>query len=460
MTAHWLSRGIAGAALVAGAVLFVMPAPPGAGPNVMPAAALAVVSLGFWATGVLPGHITSLGFFLLAMLFAVAPAQVVFSGFHSTALWLIFGGLVIGVAVQRSGVGERFARALTDRADMSYTGIIAGVVAVATVMPFFMPSTMGRVLILTPIVLAFADRLGFGPGSRGRAGMALAATMATLMSGFGILPANVPNMVLMGASETLYGIVPVYGEYLLLHFPITGALKSVAIVVCIRLLFPDRPRPVSDGAEPATGGAGAKRLMVILGAALILWVTDFLHHISPAWIALGAAFVCLLPKVGMLPAKVFNGEIDFGSLFYVAGLFGLGAMVAQSGLGDALAAALVDAVDFAPGETGRNFFAVSLIATVLALVTTSTALAAVMTPLAAGIAEATGLPLETVLMTEVIGFSTVLLPYQSAPIVIVMQLAGVRFRDGVRLTLTLAAVTLVVLLPLNYVWWSILGLIP
>ena len=63
-------------------------------------------------------------------------------------------------------------------------------------------------------------------------------------------------------------------------------------------------------------------------------------------------------------------------------------------------------------------------------------------------------------MSEVIGFSTILLPYQSAPIVIVMQLAGVRGRDGVRLTLMLAAITLAVLLPLNYVWWSILGVIP
>ena len=31
---------------------------------------------------------------------------------------------------------------------------------------------------------------------------------------------------------------------------------------------------------------------------------------------------------------------------------------------------------------------------------------------------------------------------------------------GKRHTLTVAAVTLVILLPLNYAWWSILGLIP
>ncbi len=460
MTRPRLSQVIAGLALAAAAVLFVAPAPAGVAPGVMPAAGLAVFAVGFWATAVIPGHLTAIAFFLFAMLFAVAPAPVVFSGFHSTALWLVFGGLVIGVAVRRSGLGERFARVLASRAGVSYAGIIAGIVVVSTVLALLMPSSMGRVLIFLPIVLTLADRLGFGPGSRGRTGMALAATMGTVMTGFGILPANVANMVLSGASETLYGYVPAYGEYLLLHFPVTAALKAVALVGCILLMFRDRPLPARPAAEPAAGSAGERRLMVILGAALALWATDFLHHVSPAWIALGAAFVCLLPRIGMVPAKAFNGEIDYGSLFYVAGLLGLGAVVAESGLGDVLAGALVDALGFTPGENWRNFAAVSVLASTLALVTTSAALPAVMTPLGASIAEATGLPLETVLMSQVIGFSTVLLPYQLAPIIVGMHLAGVRNRDAVRLTLALAAITLVVLLPLNYAWWSILGLFP
>ena len=460
MTRPRLSQAVAGLALVAAVVLFVAPAPAGVAPGVMPAAGLAVFAVGFWATAVIPGHLTAIAFFLFAMLFAVAPAPVVFSGFHSTALWLVFGGLVLGVAVRRSGLGERFARLLASRAGGSYAGIIAGIVGVSAVLALLMPSSMGRVLIFLPIVLTLADRLGFGPGSRGRTGMALAATMGTVMTGFGILPANVANMVLSGASETLYGYVPAYGEFLLLHFPVTAALKAVALVGCILLMFRDRPLPARPAAAPAAGSAGERRLMVILGAALALWATDFLHHVSPAWIALGAAFLCLLPRIGMVPAKAFNGEIDYGSLFYVAGLLGLGAVVAESGLGDVLAGTLVDALGFTPGENWRNFAAVSLLASALALVTTSAALPAVMTPLGASIAEATGLPLETVLMSQVIGFSTVLLPYQLAPIIVGMHLAGVRNRDAVRLTLALAAITLVVLLPLNYAWWSILGLFP
>ena len=59
-------------------------------PEMSRAAALSVFALGLFAGGVFPEHVSAVLYFLIAMLFAVAPASVVFSGFHSTALWLVF----------------------------------------------------------------------------------------------------------------------------------------------------------------------------------------------------------------------------------------------------------------------------------------------------------------------------------------------------------------------------------
>jgi hypothetical protein len=42
---------------------------------------------------------------------------------------------------------------------------------------------------------------------------------------------------------------------------------------------------------------------------------------------------------------------------------------------------------------------------------------------------------------------------------IAMQIAGVSIKDATRFCLTVAAVTLVVLLPLDLAWWWVLGLI-
>ena len=61
--------------------------------------------------------------------------------------------------------------------------------------------------------------------------MVLATIIGSFAPSCAVLPANVPNMVLAGASETLYHLNIHYGAYLKLHFPVLGILKGVAIVI-------------------------------------------------------------------------------------------------------------------------------------------------------------------------------------------------------------------------------------
>src|ERR1700733_6770294 len=43
--------------------------------------------------------------------------------------------------------------------------------------------------------------------------------------------------------------------------------------------------------------AREKRAALLLAAVVLLWLTDFLHHISPAVIGIGAGLFALLPRV-------------------------------------------------------------------------------------------------------------------------------------------------------------------
>ncbi|OGA45895.1 MAG: hypothetical protein A3G24_21725 [Betaproteobacteria bacterium RIFCSPLOWO2_12_FULL_62_13] len=56
-----------------------------------------------------------------------------------------------------------------------------------------------------------------------------------------------------------------------------------------------------------------------------------------------------------------------------------------------------------------------------------------------------------------IGFTTLLLPYQVPPVVVGLQVGGVRLAAALRLTVPLAAFGIVVLLPLDYLWWRLIG---
>jgi len=132
-------------------------------------------------------------------------------------------------------------------------------------------------------------------------------------------------------------------------------------------------------------------------------------------------------------------------------------VVAKTGLGNALGRELIDLFGFEPGQNLRNFFGLVILSMSLSPITTAPGVPAVFGPLSADLAAATGFPLITVFMTQVIGFSMILFPYQSPPLMVGMQLAGVRWASGLRVTLTFVAVALFILTPLNYIWWTALG---
>jgi len=420
-------------------------------------AILTLVTIGLWASSRLPEYLTALLFFAAAMILHVAPAETVFSGFSSSAFWLVLSGFVLGVAIRKVGLAERIARALGAHLTGSWPRMVGGVVLLTYALAFVMPSNMGRIALLMPIVMAVADRAGLAEGSRGRIGLALAVGFGTFQLSAIILPANVPNLVMAGAAETAFGIRFTYLPYLLLHAPVLGIAKSIALAACICLMFPARPDMAVAPQEHRPPSADEKRLALLLAATLILWITDGVHGIAPAWIGLAAACICLLPRVGFLTGEEFASGVNIRTCIYVAGILGLAAVVIRTGLGETLGRIVVTRLPLDPAQPAVGFAALIGLTGALNFVVTANGVPALFTPLAPALTDATGFALPTVLMVQVIGYATPLLPYQASPIVVAMGMGQVPARDGLLLCLVLAAITFVVLAPLDFLWFRLLG---
>lgn len=420
-------------------------------------AAVVAATIGLWATGKLPEYLTALLFFAVTMVLALAPPSVVFSGFASAAFWLVLSGYVIGLAIGKTGLAARMAGAFAGRLTASYPMMVLGVVALAYTLAFVMPSNMGRIALLMPIVLAMADSAGLGAGRPGRVGLALAVGFGTFQLSASILPANVPNLVMAGAIEANYGLHLAYLPYLMLHAPVLGILKGIMLWLLIVWLFRDQVSAPDTGVPATPWTSAEKRLAWLLMLTLGLWLTDSLHGIAPAWIGLSAACVCLLPGVGFVSGEAFGKEVNHRTAIYVAAILGLAALVGHSGLGDVIGQALLRIAPLDQQSPFTSFAAITSITAILNFVVTANGVPAIFSPLAESLAQASGLPLLTVLMIQVLGFATPLLPYQASPIVVAMGLGGIPFRAALRLGLALAAVTFVLLLPLQYVWFRALG---
>jgi anion transporter len=457
-----LTSCIAWAAALAGVVIFFLPAPAGVEPVVMRTAGIVTLTIGLFATAVIPEFLGALIFFFLCIILAVAPPNVVFSGFYSGAVWLVLGGLIIGIGIEVSGLGARIAGTLERVFGQSYFRVVAGTVLLMLLLAFLMPSAVGRVTIMLPVVLALADRLGFEADSNGRAGLILAVGMGTLISPFSILPANVPNVVLSGLAEAVHGIEFSYTDWLILHFPVLGLVGLIALPVAIYILFPDkiadRPELEAQPSKPWT--FNEKKLVGLLVLTLGLWATDNVHGVSPAWVSLGAGIICALPVIGVLPAGQIVPKLNFGPIIFLAAVVGMGTVVTQTGLGENLAQFLIAKIDLTADSGLQKFASIVGLGWLLQLVTTLPGQPAIMTAVAEPIASATGWSLTAILMTQVSAWALVIFPFQAPPLVATRAISGLPISKFIRLMIPFALFGALVSVPLQYYWWRFLGYLP
>lgn len=451
---HFLLVGVF---LVAAALAITSPA--ALGPSGGATLAIVIVTLGLWATAIVPGYFASLLFFAAVLIAGLQPAPLVFSGFASAAMWLIVSGFVIGAAVSATGLNDRLAVVIAPLLTKSYPRLIGGLMLAAMLLGFLMPSSVGRAVVMVPIGMALADHSGFAKGSKGRIGIATILAIGCNMPSFAILPSNIPNMVLAGSAETILGIHLTYTEYLVLHYPVLGILKAAVTVALVLFLFPATiGEPLGkDEAKVASARDGQGRVIGVLLVTLAFWMTDSLHGISSAWIGLGAAVLLLSPRFGVVTPPAFKQATDFGLLLFVAGALAVGAVVNASGLGGKLGTFLTSVLPLAPGHDATNFFSLTFLSFITGMFTTVPSVPAVLTPMTGDLSALTGYGAVTILMTQVVGFSTVMFPYQVSPLVVAMQLSGERLEHLAKVTVPLALITLVALVPVDFLWWKALG---
>ena len=80
-----------------------------------------------WAMNLLPVYISGLLLTVGAILWGVAPANVVLSPWTGSVVWLSLGGLTLSVIFEKSGLMQRIAYFFIVKSGGSYKGIITGI---------------------------------------------------------------------------------------------------------------------------------------------------------------------------------------------------------------------------------------------------------------------------------------------------------------------------------------------
>jgi solute carrier family 13 (sodium-dependent dicarboxylate transporter), member 2/3/5 len=266
----------------------------------------------------------------------VVKFPVAFSGFANDAAWFLFGALLLGTVATRSTIARRIAYFVMLRVGVTYPRILLGLIVTDFLLTFVVPSGVARVVIMAAIAIGLAEAFDSPVGTNISRGMFLVLTYT----------ANIfDKMIIAGAAsitardliEKVGGVEVLWSYWFFALLP--GSIITVLAAWWLTLkLFPPEEVTLQGGYEYLRAelrklgplSAREKRALLILAASILLWLTDFLHHISPAVIGLGAGLLALLPRVGVLEIEDMR-RLNYLPVFFVAAAVSMGAVLEATG---------------------------------------------------------------------------------------------------------------------------------
>ena len=252
-----------------------------------------------------------------------------FSGFANETAWFLFAAMLIGLMTSKSGLARRLAYNIMLRVGITYPRILLGLIITDFLLTIVVPSGLARVVILAAIALALCEAFNAQRGSNIARGMFLVLTYTAnifdkmIIAGAGAITAT-------GLMQKFGGVEVLWGQWFLAFLPCSIITVLVAWFLTLRFYRPETTS-IAGGKEffrtqLKTMGPWSlveKKAAALISLAILLWVTDFIHHIPPVMVALGVGLFALLPRVGLLDPDDMR-TLNYMPVFFVAEAVSMG----------------------------------------------------------------------------------------------------------------------------------------
>lgn len=418
--------------------------------------ALALIAAICWTLEPIPVPLTALCLLLALPVAGVATFESTFAAFGRPAIWLVFSGMVISQLITETQLGGILSNAMISRLKHPTTFILE-LSLFGLLLAILIPSGVVRVLIVLPVLIALIDALKAKPHSPLSAAIILSVVCATYYGGTGILTASVPNLVIMGVLES-QGHPVFWAQWAGYVFPVIGLLRVLAGALIILLLF--RPTLPSNPELPPSQSTFGRREAKALGLLLLGvagWATDTLHHIHPVIIGLGLTILCMTPRIGPLTADSLR-KVNYPIIIYIGSVFALGEAFISSGASDQLADGLASWLNLADRSIFSQLAAISYVVTPFNFLVDTAVVGGVLTPPLLNLGAAAGLTPLQVGLSVAVGTGMVFIPYQGAPFMMAYAYGYASMRQFVSAMMLICLVNLIILIPLNLMYWNWIGL--
>jgi di/tricarboxylate transporter len=198
------------------------------------------------------------------------------------------------------------------------------------------PSGIACVVIMGSVALGLMEVFGLGRGSN--VGRGIFITLTYTAGCFDKMVIAGPSTILgRGLIENGANIHVYYSLWLLAFLP-CAVVTIFGIWRLVVWLYPPENAALDRGAEflrdelekMGPWSHMEKKALFLMLLAIALWMTDLIHHISPAVIGLGIGLFACVPRFGILDQEDMK-RLNYLPVFFVATAISMGTVLVQTG---------------------------------------------------------------------------------------------------------------------------------
>lgn len=300
-----------------------------------------VGAAGLWVTEAIPPFATAIAVVVLCIYLLGSPAagagdaayKIFLNPLADPVLVLFFGGFILAVAATKHGFDVRIAKAFLQPFGKQPKMVLLGVILITALFSMFMSNTATTAMmiaIIAPLVRELGDRAPF------RKALVLAIPFAANIGGVGTIIGTPPNAV--AASVLAQQGTPIsFFKWMLIGTPVAAIMLLILWFLLLKVFSPKAEELSFHFGEELQSTWDLLIVTITFGLTVGLWLTEPLHHIP-------SAVVALIPVMIFTMFGIINREdlrkIEWHVLILVAGGMTLGVAMKSTGLSDLLVAQL------------------------------------------------------------------------------------------------------------------------
>jgi anion transporter len=269
---------------------------------------------------------------LTSIVTGVVPQARMFESLGDRIVWLMIGAFMLGAAVKQTGLARRLTQFIVSRV-RTVESLFWLMTLLIVPLSFVIPSTSGRAALMLPVFRSVTSELRDRRITRALSllipAVILVSTIVSLVGAGSHLIAN-ELLTEMVQQHISFGQWAIYG----LPFGLVASLLTCWVIM---QLFLDRHQrrqliQLETDAAAVTPWTRAEWITLTISFGMVsMWLTESIHGLELATVAIGGGVLLAVPKLGVLSWKDALNSVSWNLIMFVSSALVLGKSLVESG---------------------------------------------------------------------------------------------------------------------------------